>query len=262
MLRALWTGATGMKAQSRNVDVIANNLANVNTVGFKKQDTVFADLIYQSLKKAGTLATQGTVVPTGIEVGHGVRNVATPRRFDEGELQNTERELDIAMQGDGFFQVDYLDGAETLYTRNGSFTLNRDGEIVTTTGHRLIPAITVPQEAIQINIGIDGMVTAVNQDETVEELGQIEIAKFVNPAGLASKGDNLFGETDASGDAQTGAPGADGRGTLLQGFIELSNANAVDEIVNMIKAQRAYELNSRVIRTADNMLSEVARLKT
>ncbi len=261
MLRALWTGATGMKAQSRNVDVIANNLANINTVGFKKQNTVFADLIYQSLKKAGTLATQGSVEPTGIEVGHGVRNVATPRSFVDGELQNTEQELDIAIQGDGFFQVEYLDGS-TVYTRDGTFTLNQEGEIVTSSGHRLIPAMTVPQEAIQVNIGIDGMVTAVNQDDTVEELGQIEIAKFVNPAGLASKGDNLFGETDASGDAQTGAPGDGGRGTLLQGFIELSNANAVDEIVNMIKAQRAYELNSRVIRTADSMLSEVARLKT
>ncbi|MGD9172714.1 MAG: flagellar basal-body rod protein FlgG [Desulfobacterales bacterium] len=261
MIRSLWTSATGMQAQELNIDVIANNLANVNTSGFKKSRAEFQDLLYESMRPAGAASSADTTVPTGIQMGHGTRPSAVQKMFDQGDFQNTQNELDWAIEGDGFFQIEMPDGG-TGYSRAGEFKLDADGRIVNPDGFPLIPEITVPTDTISISVGLDGTVSVIQAgDGTPTEIGNIQLARFVNPAGLRSLGKNLFTPTNASGDEITGTPGENGFGTLAQGFLEMSNVSVVDEMVNMITAQRAYETNSKVITTADDMLQMANNLK-
>jgi len=261
MIRSLWTAASGMQAQSLNIDVISNNLANVNTTGFKRSRADFQDLLYETLRMAGSASSDGTEVPTGIQLGHGTRPAAVQKIFLQGDYQHTQNELDMAIDGDGFFQVIQADG-ETAYTRAGSFKLDSQGRLVTSDGFPLQPQITVPLDSTGIAIGIDGTVSVVQAGETEPtEIGTVELARFVNPAGLNSVGRNLYVATMASGDAVTGPPGEEGFGTLSQGYLEMSNVSVVDEMVNMISAQRAYEINSKAIRTADEMLQMANQLK-
>jgi flagellar basal-body rod protein FlgG len=260
MIRALWTGATGMEAQQRNVDVIANNIANVNTTSFKKSQALFQDLLYQKIQSAGSAVNEEIQHPVGIEVGHGVQNVSTRRLFTQGELQNTDQSLDVAIQGDGFFQIDM--GAGVIgYTRDGAFTLNADREIVTQTGYRLDPPTTIPEGAKEIFIGKDGIVTVTDVDGIQTEVGQIEVISFPNNAGLSAQGENVYFETIASGAPIAGIPGEEGRGSLLHGHLEIANVKAVEEVVRLIEAQRAYEMNSKSIQTADEMLRQANDLK-
>jgi len=261
MIRALWTGATGMQAQQLNIDVIANNLANVNTAGFKRSRTDFQDLLYQTLRLAGSASSSGTEVPSGIQVGHGARPVATQKIFLQGDFMQTQNELDMTIEGKGFYQILQPDG-EIAYTRSGAFKLDSDGRVVTSDGYTLEPEITVPEDTMNISIGPDGTVSVLQAGELESsEVGNIELAMFINPAGLKSFGKNLFLPTDASGDPTTGTPGEDGFGTLAQGFLEMSNVNVVEEMVNMIVSQRAYEINSKVINTSDSMLQVANNLK-
>lgn len=260
MIRALWTGATGMEAQQRNVDVIANNLANVNTTAFKKSQALFQDLMYQKIQSAGSAINEEVDKPTSIEVGHGVNNVSTRRIFTQGEILNTDQPLDIAINGNGFFQID-LGGGELGYTRDGAFTLNVDREIVTQNGYRLDPIIVIPAGASEINVGKDGSVTIENVDGVQELVGNIEIVTFPNHPGLSAEGENIYKITDASGAANQGVPGIDGRGDLLSGKLEIANVKAVEEVVRLIEAQRAYEMNSKAIQTSDDMLSQANNLK-
>lgn len=261
MFRSLFTASTGMHAQQLNVDVISHNLANVNTTGFKKGRAEFQDLIYQTMIQPGAPSNDGTQYPTGIQVGLGVRPIAVAKFFTPGDLINTGNSLDIAIDGDGFFQVTLPDGT-VAYTRAGNFRLDRDGRIVTNDGYPLEPGITVPADATQITVGADGRVT-VMQPGTVApvEIGTIEIARFINPGGLKSIGRNLFIETDSSGAPVTGVPGTEGRGILIQGFLEMSNVNIVEELANLIIAQRAFEINSKAVQTSDEMLQTVSALK-
>ncbi|PID73652.1 MAG: flagellar basal-body rod protein FlgG [Desulfobacterales bacterium] len=260
MLRTLWTAATGMQAQNLNIDVIANNLSNVNTTGFKKARADFQDLLYESLRPPGTSAA-GNEIPTGIEVGHGVRPVSTQKIFIAGNFQQTENELDIAIEGDGFFQITQPDGS-TAYSRAGSFKLNSSGQVVTPDGFLLDPELTLPADTMSVSIGTDGTVSVLQPGRAASTtIGNIELARFVNPAGLRSIGRNLYLETAASGTAETGTPGQDNFGALTQNFLEMSNVNVVDEMVNMITAQRAYEINSKAIQTADDMLQIAGNLK-
>ena len=261
MIRSLWTSATGMQAQELNIDVIANNLANVNTSGFKKSRAEFQDLLYESMRPAGAASSADTTVPTGIQLGHGTRPSAIQKMFSQGDFQNTQNELDWAIEGDGFFQIEMPDG-DTGYSRSGEFKLDADGRIVNPDGFPLIPEITVPTDTVSISVGMDGTVSVVQAgDATPSEIGNIQLVRFVNPAGLRSLGKNLFTPTNASGDEITGTPGESGFGTLAQGFLEMSNVSVVDEMVNMITAQRAYETNSKVITTADDMLQLANNLK-
>jgi len=254
MMRALWTAATGMAAQELNMDVLANNLANVNTAGFKKSRVDFQDLIYQTLRAAGTAEAEGAQVPTGIQVGLGTHPAAVQKLFSQGDLQMTNNQLDLAIEGDGFLQVMMPNGT-TAYTRDGALKMDSQGRLVTSDGYALDPEITIPPEATSIAIGSDGTVSALlpGQSEP-QQLGQIQLAKFLNPAGLQALGRNLFVATAASGEATPGTPGLEGLGTLRQGSIEMSNVSIVDEMVNMIVAQRAYEVNSKSIQSADQML--------
>ncbi len=257
-MRALFTAATGMNAQQVRIDAISNNLANVNTTGFKSARAEFQDLFYETLRAPGAQQSDGSSLPTGVQVGHGVQFVSTDRVFHQGELVNTGQSLDMAIEGDGFYQVQRPTG-ETAYTRDGSFKLDRDGNLVTSQGLALIPAVTVPVDAQDLTILADGTVTARlagNTDST--ELGQIDLARFSNPAGLRGLGGNLFAPTDASGDPEIGTPDQDGFGSLSQGFLESSNVNIAEELVQMILAQRAFELNSRVIQAGDEMMQTVA----
>lgn len=261
MIRALWTGATGMQAQQLNMDVIANNLANVNTTGFKRGRSDFQDLLYQTLRLAGTASSSNTKVPTGIQVGHGARTVAVQKIFLQGDFMQTQNELDMTIEGKGFFQIRTPDG-ETAYTRAGAFKLDNDGRIVTSDGYPLEPEITIPDDTLNITIGPDGTVSVLQAGQTVpSEVGNIELARFPNQAGLKSIGRNLYVETDASGPVTTGTPGQDGYGTIAQGFLEMSNVSVVEEMVNMIVSQRAYEINSKVIQTSDDMLQVANQLK-
>lgn len=254
MLRTLWTAATGMQSMTLKVDVIANNLANVNTTGFKRNRADFQDLLYQNLRPAGTSAAAGSEIPTGIQLGHGSRPVATQKIFVQGDYQQTGNQLDLAIEGDGFFQVTQPNGT-IAYTRAGSFKVNSQGQVVTSDGFLLEPAITIPTDAISIAVGTDGTVSVLQAGQAAAtELGTIELTKFINPAGLQAIGRNLYLETAASGAPQAGTAGEDGLGTIAQGFLEMSNVNVVDEMVNMITAQRAYEINSKAIQTADDML--------
>ncbi|MBW2516651.1 MAG: flagellar basal-body rod protein FlgG [Deltaproteobacteria bacterium] len=261
MIRSLWTSATGMQAQELNIDVIANNLANVNTSGFKKSRAEFQDLLYESMRPAGAASSADTTVPTGIQLGHGTRPSAVQKMFSQGDFQNTQNELDWAIEGDGFFQIEMPNG-DTGYTRSGEFKLDADGRIVNPDGFPLIPELAVPTDTISISVGLDGTVSVVQAgDATPVEIGNVQLARFVNPAGLRSLGKNLYSPTNASGDELTGTPGENGFGTLAQGFLEMSNVSVVDEMVNMITAQRAYETNSKVITTADDMLQLANNLK-
>jgi len=260
-MRALWTAATGMQAKQLDIDVIANNLANINTTGFKKSRVDFQDLMYQTVRVKGAPHTQENQIPTGIEVGLGVRPAAVQKLFFQGDAYETGNPLDVAIEGDGFFQVLLADGT-VGYTRDGSFKLDAQGRIVTSDGFPLEPPITVPQDAESITIGQDGTVTAKIAGETEpQELGVIELARFINPAGLQSIGRNLYVATVASGEPQLGTPGFDGLGTLAQGFLETSNVQAVEEMVRMISAQRAYEINSKAISVADEMMSIANNMK-
>ncbi len=261
MIRSLWTSATGMQAQALNLDVIANNLANVNTAGFKKSRAEFQDLLYETLRPAGTSSSQDTQVPTGIQIGHGTRPSTVLKIFSQGSMENTKNELDLAIEGDGFFQI-ILPNGETAYTRDGSFKLDSDGRIVNSDGFALEPEISIPSDALSISVGIDGTVSVLQAgDSTPSEIGTIELARFVNPAGLISTGRNLYITSEASGDEMTGTPGEDGLGSLAQGFLEMSNVSVVDEMVSMITAQRAYEVNSKSIQTADEMLQMANNIK-
>ncbi len=261
MIRSLWTSATGMQAQALNLDVISNNLANVNTSGFKKSRAEFQDLLYETIQPAGTSSSQDTEVPAGIQLGHGTRPSTVLKIFTQGNMENTQNELDLAIEGDGFFQIT-LPSGDTGFTRDGSFKLDSDGRIVNSDGFILEPEIAIPSDSLSISIGMDGTVSVLQAGEsTPSEIGTIELARFVNPAGLISMGKNLFITSEASGDEMTGTAGQDGLGTLAQGFLEMSNVSVVDEMVNMITAQRAYESNSKAIQAADDMLQLANNVK-
>ncbi len=261
MIKAMRTAASGMAAQQMNVDTIANNLANVNTTGFKRSKLEFQDMLYKHIRQAGTSAMTGTVVPTSLEVGYGTRPVSTVRQFEVGDLSETGNPLDLAIEGNGFFQVTLPDGT-VAYTRDGSFKLSQDGQFSTSDGFFVTPEITVPDDAEMISVGFDGRVYAkiVGQVDP-QELGQLELVKFINPAGLEAMGHNLYTQSAASGDPIAGAPGEDGLGRLSQGYLELSNVDVVQEMVNMIVAQRAYEVNSKAIQTSDEMSGMATNLK-
>lgn len=259
MIRALYTAASGMNAQQANIDNVAHNLANVNTTGFKKGRMEFEDLVYQQIKAPGSPTSQEGSSPVGLDAGLGSRVVATARNFSSGNLRNTNAPLDLAIEGAGFFQVS-LPGGEIGYTRAGTFHLNGDGQIVTNEGYALEPAISVPPNALSVSVSKDGIVSVATPGQPPEQVGSIEIATFQNPAGLEARGGNVFVVSNASGDPITGLPGSDGLGTIAQGFLEDSNVSVVEEMVNMILGQRAYEASSKVIRAADEMLQQVNNL--
>jgi flagellar basal-body rod protein FlgG len=261
MLRTLWIAASGMQAQTLNIDVIANNLANVNTAGFKRSRADFQDLLYETLRPPGVASASGNQVPTGIQLGQGTRPVATQKIFLQGDYQHTQNELDMSIEGNGFFQVLQPSG-EVAYTRAGAFKLDSEGRIVNSDGYFIEPAIAVPTDTVQISIGTDGTVSVLQAGETEPtEIGTIQLARFVNPAGLNSIGRSLYLPTSASGDAITGTAGEDGFGTIAQGYLEMSNVRVVEEMVNMIVAQRAYEINSKGIQAADEMLQMANNVK-
>ena len=252
MLKAFSTAATGMEAQQRMVDVTANNLANITTNGFKRSTVDFQDLLYVKIRASGTEVASGITAPAGLEIGSGVRVASTVKVFSGGELQNTNRPLDVAVLGEGFLQVS-LPSGELRYTRDGALQLNAEGQLVTSTGYTIQPSISIPTDAESVDIEKDGGVN-VTVAGTASVVGTIELARFPNSPGLSSEGDHLFAETAASGTATTGTPGDSGFGTIQSGFLEKSNVQMITELVNLIKAQRAYETNSRAIRAADEML--------
>jgi len=255
MMRGLWSAATGMTAQQTNIDVIAHNLANVNTVGFKAGRVDFQDLVYQTVREAGAAATEGTQLPTGVQIGLGARYAAIQRIFSPGELRQTGNSLDLAIQGDGFFQIQLPDG-RTTYTRDGTFKLDGQGRLVNSDGHPLQPEIAVPPDATHITVGSDGTVSVTIAGQTEpQQLGQITLAKFLNPAGLSSLGGNLLAPTAASGEPVVAPASTEGIGAIGQGLVEMSNVNIIEEMVSMIVAQRAYEVNSKSIQVADEMLA-------
>jgi flagellar basal-body rod protein FlgG len=260
-MRALHTASTGMMAQELNVQVISNNIANMRTTGYKRQRAEFQDLLYEHVRRVGTQTSdQGNILPAGIELGGGVKTVGTPRVMTQGSLLPTSKELDVAIRGDGFFRILLPDG-RTAYTRDGSFELDAQGRIVTAQGYVVQPGITIPQNARSITINAQGQVSAVvGTDATPSQLGQIELSNFVNKAGLQAIGDNLFLETPASGAPQNGTPSLDGLGDLQQGNLEQANVEAVKEVADLIAAQRAYEMNSKVISATDQMLQSVIGL--
>jgi flagellar basal-body rod protein FlgG len=260
MLRALYTAATGMQAQQINIDTIANNIANVNTTGFKQGRAEFQDLLYQNVRPAGTASSSTTEYPVGLQLGLGTRPVATDRIYRQGDFRQTDNPLDLVIEGKGFFQVRTPSG-ELAYTRDGSFHLSQTGAVVTADGNPLEPQITIPADAQEIVIGGDGTVSVTQPGQAAaQQVGTIQIANFQNPSGLNGIGRNLFLPTASSGTATAGAPGENGLGRLNQGFLEQSNVNVVEEMVNMIVAQRAYEVNSKAVRVADDMLSQINNL--
>ncbi len=263
MMRSLWTAASGMVSQQFNIDTISNNLSNVNTTGFKKQRAEFEDLIYQTQLMAGTPATEVTEVPTGIQVGHGVKTAATQKMFTQGSLQSTGNKLDLALEGEGFFKVQLYDGT-IAYTRDGSLKVDSNRQVVNSNGYLMEPPIVLPENFIMetLTISQDGRVTVklVGENDPIE-VGQLEIYRFVNPAGLSSIGGNLYKTTPASGEEIPGQPGLDGLAKTHQGFLEMSNVKVVEEMVSMIVAQRAYEINSKAIQTSDSMLATAIALK-
>jgi len=261
MIRALYTAVSGMSAQQMNVAVISNNIANVNTMGFKGSRPNFQDLFSQTLIAPGTASTQNTTIPTGMQLGLGVRSSSVSKLFSQGDYQSTGNSLDLAIEGQGFFQVTMPDGTIN-YTRAGNFNLDKDGRIVTTDGYPLEPAITIPANSTSITIGTDGTVSVIQAGSTAPvQVGLIELANFMNPAGLAAVGKNLFVNTESSGDAQTSTAGLQGLGTISQGFLESSNVNIVQELANLISAQRAFEMNSKAVQTADQMLQNMNSMK-
>jgi len=256
---ALYISKTGLSAQDTALTTISNNLANVSTVGFKKDSAVFQDLMYQIKREPGGLNSQDSQLPSGLQLGTGVRVEGTTKQFTQGSMEVTEQALDLAVNGRGFFQILLPDGT-TSYTRDGQFQVNSDGEIVTSSGNRLEPSITIPENTANITIGEDGIVSAtINGETTAQQIGQIDTVDFINPQGLKAIGNNLFRETEASGDPQTGTPGLSGFGEIKQGMLELSNVEVVEELVSMITTQRAYEMNSKVVSTADQMLQYITQ---
>ncbi|ANA41239.1 MULTISPECIES: flagellar basal-body rod protein FlgG [Geobacter] len=261
MIRALWTAASGMQAQQTNIDVVANNLANVNTTGFKKSRADFQDLMYQNLKTSGAPSTSSTQVPSGIQIGLGAKLAAVTKLFSEGNINQTGNELDIAIEGDGFFQIQMPDGT-TTYSRAGAFKRDDQGRVVTSDGYPMLPELVVPSNATSISIGNDGTVSVTQAGQTSPtNIGNIQLATFSNPSGLTALGRNLFQESDSSGTPTTGTPGQNGIGTLAQGFLEMSNVSVMEEMVNMIVGQRAYEVNSKAVQTADDMLQQANNLR-
>ena len=260
MIRSLWVSKTGLDAQQTQLDVISNNLANVSTAGYKRSRAVFEDLLYQTVRQPGAQSTQQTQLPTGLQLGTGVRPVATERLFSQGNLQNTANPLDVAVNGQGFFQVSLPDGP-TAYTRDGSFHLDSQGQIVTSSGYTLSPAITIPANAQTITIGRDGIVSVTQPGQAAPtQVGSIQLATFINASGLQARGENLYVETASSGTPTTNTPGSNGAGVVQQSYIETSNVNVVEELVNMIQTQRAYELNSKAVQTADQMLARLTQI--
>ncbi len=259
MYSALWIAKTGLDAEQTRMSVISNNLANVNTTGFKRDRAVFEDLIYQNVRQAGANSTEDTTLPSGLYVGTGVRTVSTQKLHTQGNIVQTSNSFDIAVQGNGFFQVNHPDGS-TVYTRDGAFGLDSSGQLVTQNGYLLEPSITVPANTMSVTVGSDGTVSAlVAGNSSPNQIGSVTLAQFVNPTGLESIGDNLYRETVASGTPQIDTPGTSGAGTLIQGSLESSNVNVVEELVNMIETQRAYEMNSKAISTTDDMLAYVSQ---
>ena len=259
MNQSLWISKTGLDAQQTKMSTIANSLANVGTTGFKRGRAIFEDLLYQNVRQVGAQSSQDTVLPSGLQVGTGTRVVATERLFTQGNLTKTDNALDIAIQGRGFFEILMPDGTQG-YTRDGSFHINDQGLVVTSAGYQLQPPITVPADAMSITVAGDGTVS-VQQPGTpaATQIGTVQLNDFINPAGLQARGENLFMESGASGAPQPGNPGLNGLGTLAQGYVESSNVNVVEELVNMIETQRAYEMNSKAISTADQMLQYVSQ---
>ena len=259
MLRAFSTAATGMSAQQMMVDVTANNLANINTTGFKRSQIDFQDLLYSKMRDSGAEVSSGIKTPGGMEIGSGVRAGSTVKVFSNGELINTSRPLDIAITGDGFLQVSMPDGS-IRYTRDGALQINADGELVTAMGYAIEPAISIPINAVSVDIGKDGSVNVVDESGNQTVVGTLQLAKFINPSGLSSEGDNLLSETEASGTPTTGTAGENGFGAIQSGFLEKSNVQMVTELVNLITAQRAYEVNSRAIKAGDEMLKNAIQI--
>ncbi|HEY4074635.1 MAG TPA: flagellar basal-body rod protein FlgG [Herbaspirillum sp.] len=260
MIRSLWISKTGLDAQQTQMDVISNNLANVSTNGFKRSRAVFEDLLYQTLRQPGAQSSQQTQLPSGLQLGTGVRPVATERIFTQGNPQQTDNDKDVAINGDGFFQVLLPDGT-TAYTRDGSFQTDSQGQLVTSSGYPVQPAITIPPGTQKLTIGTDGTVSATLQGVAAPtQIGTLQLATFINNAGLESRGENLYMETAASGTPNPNTPGTNGAGTVTQGYVETSNVNVVEELVNMIQTQRAYEINSKAITTSDQMLSKLSQM--
>ncbi|AOF83050.1 MULTISPECIES: flagellar basal-body rod protein FlgG [unclassified Methyloversatilis] len=260
MIRSLWIARTGMDAHQTQLDVITNNLANVSTNGFKRARAVFEDLLYQTMRQPGALNTQQNTIPSGLQIGTGVRPVATQRIQTQGNLQQTSNSLDVAVQGEGFFQIQMPDGT-LAYTRDGSFQKDAQGVMVTSSGFPVQPQVTIPPDTVSLTIGRDGVVSALQAGQAAPtQIGQLQLATFVNTGGLQSVGENLYVETASSGTPTPNTPGTNGAGLLNQGFVETSNVNVVEELVQMIQTQRAYEINSRAIQTSDEMLARLTQL--
>lgn len=260
MIRSLWIARTGMDAHQTQLDVITNNLANVSTNGFKRARAVFEDLLYQTMRQPGALNTQQNTIPSGLQIGTGVRPVATERIHTQGNIQQTGGTLDVAIQGEGFFQIQMPDGTLS-YTRDGAFQKDAQGVMVTSSGFPVQPQITIPADAVTVTIGRDGVVSVLQAGQNAPtQIGQLQLATFVNTGGLQSVGENLFVETASSGVPTPNTPGTNGAGLLNQGFVETSNVNVVEELVNMIQTQRAYEMNSKAIQTSDQMLQRLSQL--
>lgn len=260
MIRSLWISKTGLDAQQTQMDVISNNLANVSTTGFKRSRAIFEDLLYQNMRQPGAQSSQQTQIPSGLQIGTGVRPVATERIQTQGNVQQTGGKFDVAIQGEGLFQVLMPDGT-TAYTRDGSFQVDSQGQLVTANGYPVQPAITIPANALSVTIGLDGTIS-VTQPGVVApvQVGSMQLATFINPTGLQSQGSNLYLETASSGTPNTNVPGTNGAGTLSQGYLETSNVNVVEELVNMIQTQRAYEINSKAITVSDQMLQKLSQM--
>ena len=260
MIRSLWIAKTGLEAQQMQLDVISNNLANVSTNGFKRSRAVFEDLLYQTLRQPGAQSSQQTQLPSGLQIGTGVHPVATVKNFTQGNIQQTGNPLDVAILGNGFFQILQPDGT-TAYTRDGSFQVDNQGALVTSTGYKVQPQITIPSGALSITIGEDGVVSVLQSGATKPtQVGSLQTVNFINPTGLQSAGQNLYLETASSGTPSANTPGTNGLGKLSSGNVESSNVNVVEEMVNMIQTQRAYEMNSKAISTSDQMLAKLAQL--
>lgn len=260
MIRSLWIAKTGLEAQQTNIDVISNNLANASTNGFKRQRAMFEDLLYQTLRQPGAQSSEQTTIPSGLQLGTGVRPVATERIHSQGALTQTNNSKDVAINGQGFIQVTMPDGT-IAYTRDGAFQIDQNGQLTTSSGYQIQPAITIPQDAQTITIGKDGIVSVTVAGQTGnQQIGQLTLATFINDAGLESMGENLYRETQASGPPNENTPGMNGAGTLEQNYVETSNVNVAEELVNMIQTQRAYEINSKAISTSDQMLQRLTQL--
>ena len=260
MIPSLYIAKTGLDAQQTNMDVIANNLANVSTNGFKRQRAVFEDLLYQTVRQPGAQSSEQTNLPSGLQIGTGVRPVSTERLFSQGNLSQTSNSKDIAVKGEGFFQVQLPDGT-TAYTRDGSFQVDQNGQLVTSSGYQVIPAITVPANALSMTVGRDGIVSVTTQGQTAaQQVRQLTLSTFINNSGLESLGENLYQETQSSGAPTESTPGLNGAGLLYQGYVETSNVNVAEELVNMIQTQRAYEINSKAVSTSDEMLQKLSQL--